>query len=120
MEITKNSNKNLSKYKEMLISLFKKSFDYKLNFLEKRTHDHLSLISSTKEITNDITIWTSKIQAKIASKYKKEKEDSLKKYKKKKLILKKKINSPKSTLSKGQSFNPNLFFLNIAVGFFIG
>ena len=104
MEITKNSNKNLSKYKEMLISLFKKSFDYKLNFLEKRTHDHLSLISSTKEITNDITIWTSKIQAKIASKYKKEKEDSLKKYKKKKLILKKKINSPKSTLSKGQSF----------------
>ena len=89
MEITKNSNKNLFKYKEMLISLFKKSFDYKLNFLEKRTHDHLSLISSTKEITNDITIWTSKIQAKIASKYKKEKEDSLKKYKKKINIKKK-------------------------------
>ena len=104
MEITKNSNKNFLKYKEMLISLLKKSFDYKLNFLEKRTHDHLSLISSTKEITNNITIWTSKIQTQIASKYKKEKEDSLKKYKKRKLILKKKTNSPKSSLSKGPSF----------------
>ena len=44
------------KYSELLNNILKKTFDDKLKLLEKRSYNHLSIISSTKKLTNNIII----------------------------------------------------------------
>ena len=97
MEITNEKNIIFNKYKDILANLFKQTFNNKLKYLEKRTENHLSLISSTKDNTNKITSLVSNMNKQIAAKIKKEKE--------KKNPIKKKTksfalrnNSPKSSI----------------------
>lgn len=91
MERIKKKN-IFSKYKELLNNLFKESFGNKLNNLEKRTENHLSLISSTIELTKNITDLAIQIQNQIQLKNKEDKKNSLPKKKQ----INKNIQSPKS------------------------
>lgn len=111
MEITNKKNFNFSKYKDLLNELFKKSFDNKLNFLEKRTTKHLSLISTTKEETNNIISLATKMNVQIALQIKKKKKIPIKKFTKDFSI---RDNSPKSSIvSKATTFKtPVSYFKN--------
>ena len=91
MERIKNKN-IFSKYKELLNNLFKESFGNKLNNLEKRTENHLSCISSTIELTKNITDLAIQIQNQIQLKNKEDKKNSLPKKKQ----INKNIQSPNS------------------------
>ena len=72
MEIDK-----FSKYKALLDSLLKNSLDDKLKLLEQRSKDHESIISTTKEITNNIAVLTLKIQEQLLLKLKEKKKNSI-------------------------------------------
>ena len=72
MEIDK-----FSKYKALLDSLLKNSLDDKLKLLEKRGKEHESIISSSKEITNNIAVLTLKIQEQLLLKLKEKKKNSI-------------------------------------------
>ena len=102
MEITNKKNVNFSKYKDLLNELFKKSFDNKLNFLEKRTTKHLSIISTTKRETNNIRSLVSNMNVQIALQIKKKKKIPIKKFTKDFSI---RDSSPKSSIvSKATTF----------------
>ena len=82
------------KYSELLNNILKKTFDDKLKLLEKRSYNHLSIISSTKKLTNNITSLSIKLKNQII-KNKSEKPNSLRKNSKYK-----NINSPKLSYTK--------------------
>ena len=74
MEIDK-----FSRYKALLDSLLKNSLDDKLKLLEQRGKEHESILSTTKEITNNIAVLTLKIQEQLLLKLKEKKRNSIKK-----------------------------------------
>jgi len=85
-----------SEYKLMLNSLLKNTFENRLQFLEKRSENHLSSISSTKEQTKNITSLAVKLHNQIVSKLKKDKSNpKFKKLPTSKTI--KNITSPKTS-----------------------
>lgn len=96
---------DFSKYKELLNKILKETFENKLKFLEKRTKNHLDTISSTKELTNNITSLTIKIKNKLLLKNKNDKRNnklnSINKNKKNSTF--KNIYSPKPTYKKIKS-----------------
>lgn len=92
-------SENFSQYKELLKNLFKESFEDKLKNLEKKSKNHLLVISSTKEITKNITSMSINIRNQILKKIKK--ETSVNKLKKKNTF--KKVYSPKSSNLKTSS-----------------
>lgn len=91
---------DFSKYKELLNNILKISFENKLKILEERTKTHLSIISSTKDLTKDITSLTVKLHNQITMKKKYEKINSVNKYKKNPIY---KNITPKSSLIKSAS-----------------
>jgi hypothetical protein len=70
-----------SKYKALLDSLLKNSLDDKLKSLENRGKEHESIISTTKEITNNIALLTLKIQEQLLLNLKEKKKNSITKIK---------------------------------------
>jgi len=92
MEIDK-----FSKYKALLDSLLKNSLDDKLKLLEKRGKEHESIISTSKEITNNIAVLTLKIQEQLLLKLKEKKKNSIIKIKK---TIVRNTTSPKSLIIK--------------------
>ena len=87
---------NFSKYKELLNNLFKESFENKLKALETKSKSHLLIISTTKELANNIMTLSINMRNQILKKNKK--ENSVNKYKKKSTF--KNIYSPKSSFIK--------------------
>ena len=83
-------------YKELLNNLFKESFENKLKALEKKSKNQFLIISSTKELTKNITSLTINIRNQILKKNKK--ENSVNKNKKKPNI--KNAQSPKTSFTK--------------------
>jgi len=92
MEIDK-----FSKYKALLDSLLKNSLDDKLKLLEKRGKEHEFIISSSKEITNNIAVLTLKIQEQLLLKLKEKKKNSIIKIKS---TIIRNATSPKSLIIK--------------------
>lgn len=91
--MSKKKIEDFSNIKELLRNILKETFDGKLKYLEKRSQNHLSLISSTKSITNNITSIAIKMNSHILPKSKQEKGNSVNKTKKSSVF--KNINSPK-------------------------
>ncbi len=91
---------DFSKYKELLNNILKESLDNKLKYLEKRSQNHLIIISSTKEITNSLTSIATKMNSQILTKNKIDKGNSINKNKK---HLFKNINSPKPSIIKSST-----------------
>ena len=93
---------NFSKYKELLNNILKESFENKLKILEKRTKNHLEAISSTRELTNNITYLTIKIQNQLLFKNKNDKKNNKLNSvnKKKKISTFKNMHSPKPNYTK--------------------
>ena len=86
-----------SKYKALLDSLLKNSLDDKLKSLENRGKEHESIISTTKEITNNIAVLTLKIQEQLLLKLKEKKKNSVIKIKR---TIIRNTTSPKSLIIK--------------------
>ena len=91
--MSKKKTEDFSDIKELLRNILKETFDGKLKYLEKRSQNHLSIISSTKSITNNITSIAIKMNSHILPKSKQEKGNSVNKTKKSSVF--KNINSPK-------------------------
>ena len=88
-----------NEYKELLNNLFKETFDNKLKALEKKSKNQLLIISSTKELTKNITSLSINMRNQILKKNKK--ENSVNKNKKKSSL--KNAHSPKSSFVKTSS-----------------
>ena len=91
--MSKKKIEDFSNIKELLSNILKETFEGKLKYLEKRSQNHLSIISSTKAITNNITSMAIKMNSHILPKNKQEKGNSVNKTKKSSVF--KNINSPK-------------------------
>lgn len=100
MKALDNKIEKFLKCKEILNNLLKKSFDNKLNILEKNTKNQMTLISNTRAITYNITSLAVKLHNQIKSKMKEEKKltKTFKKH-----LSKKNLNSPKAILTKKSS-----------------
>ena len=85
-----------NEYKELLNNLFKETFDNKLKALEKKSKNQILIISSTKELTKNITSLSINMRNQILKKNKK--ENSVNKNKKKSGL--KNAHSPKSSFVK--------------------